>query len=121
PSVNWRTAGRFLHDGVMDDTVETFYEGIEHIPAGSCFTIDPRGQLQIRSYWTFPEEDGTAPADAAERFASLFEDGVRLRLRSDVPVGVCLSGGLDSTAIICAMARQWSGGVREHPLYAFSF
>jgi asparagine synthase (glutamine-hydrolysing) len=121
PAVNWRTAGKFLHTGVMDDGVETFYAGIEHIPAGSCFAIDPLGQLKIWSYWAFPLEEEAAPPDAAERFANLFEDSVRLRLRSDVPVGVCLSGGLDSTAIICAMARQRTGPAREQPLFAFSY
>ena len=57
--------------------------------------------------------------DPARAFSELFEDAVRLRMRSDVPVGVCLSGGLDSTAIICAMARQWNGSTQ--PLHAFAY
>jgi len=121
PGVNWDSAAAFLLDGRLDQGRETFYSGIEQVPAGHSFEIDPAGRMTLRPYWSLPAESETAPADAAERFAELFEDAVRLRLRSDVPVGVCLSGGLDSTAIICAMARQRPAEVRDQPLYAFSF
>ncbi|PYX49258.1 MAG: hypothetical protein DMG76_37750 [Acidobacteria bacterium] len=70
-------------------------------------------------YWALPEVSAEKVEDPARQFADLFEDSVRLRMRSDVPVGVCLSGGLDSTAIICAMARQWNGSVQS--LHAFSY
>ena len=121
PTLNWRSVARYLDSARMDDTTETFFAGIEQVPAGHCFTLDAQGELRMQSYWSLPEEAAEAPADAAEQFAALFEDAVRLRLRSDVPVGVCLSGGMDSTSIICAMARQWPAPVREQPLYAFSF
>ena len=121
PALDWDQAATFLLDGNLDDGAGTFYAGITQVPAGSCFLLEPDGRMSVRQYWSLQAEDGAAPADAALRFADLFEDAVRLRLRSDVPVGVCLSGGLDSTAIICAMARQREPAVRSQPLYAFSF
>lgn len=121
PDVNWETAAAFLLDGRLDEGRQTLYAGIEQVPAGHCFDIDAGGRMHVRPYWSLPTENDAPPNQAAERFAELFEDAVRLRLRSDVPVGVCLSGGLDSTAIICAMARQRPAEVREQPLYAFSF
>ena len=71
--------------------------------------MDLRGELKTWRYWSLPQPSGEEISEPARQFAELFEDAVRLRMRSDVPVGVCLSGGLDSTAIICAMARQWNG------------
>ena len=122
PAVNWLTAARYLVQQRLDDGLETFFAGVEAIPAGSSFTIDPAGEMKVRSFWNLPLEAAPAPGGAPARFADLFEDSVRLRLRSDVPVGVCLSGGLDSTSIICAMARQReAAGQTAHSLLAFSF
>ena len=59
------------------------------------------------------------PDDPVAVFRELFEDSVRLRMRSDVPVGVCLSGGIDSNAIISMMADLRGGAVR-YPLQAFA-
>lgn len=104
--INWRTASRFLLDGRLDSQVETFYEGIEQIPPGSGFELTLDGTWHQWFFWSLDGLPQSVPEDPATTFANLFEDSVRIRMRSDVPVGVCLSGGLDSTAIICAAARQ---------------
>lgn len=123
PAINWTTAGAYLRDGVMDHTGGTFFQGIESVPAAHAFVVDRSGEERRWRYWALPEpEAGSAPNDPAETFADLFEDAVRIRLRSDVPVGICLSGGLDSTAIICAAERTrrapgWDG----NPISAFLY
>jgi asparagine synthase (glutamine-hydrolysing) len=100
----------------------TFHARIEEFPAGCWFSIDRAGRMTRRRFWDLAEIRETArPSDPRQAFAELFEDGVRLRLRSDVPVGVCLSGGLDSTSILCAMARERKRQAAPEPLYAFSF
>jgi len=82
---------------------QTFFKNVQAFPQG-CWAeipIDSVGQWNVCRYWnveTALAGDG-APESAAEQLKYLFEDSVRLRLRSDVPVGVCLSGGLDSSAI----------------------
>jgi asparagine synthase (glutamine-hydrolysing) len=109
---------RFLHGPSLDllnRRGETFFEGIEEVPAGTAFEIRPEGCERRWRYWSLPDPGrardsggragSRASAAAAEEYASLLEDAVRIRMRSDVPVGVALSGGLDSTAVICAMAR----------------
>jgi len=121
--INWRTASRFLLEGRLDSQIETFYEGIEQIPPGSGFELALDGTWHQWFFWSL---DGLSPSvsgDPAEIFAELFEDSVRIRMRSDVPVGVCLSGGLDSTAIICAAARQRgeAGSSRSESLQAFCY
>lgn len=104
--INWRTASRFLLDGRLDSQIETFYEGIEQIPPGSGFELTLDGTWHQWFFWSLDGLPQSVSEDPATMFANLFEDSVRIRMRSDVPVGVCLSGGLDSTAIICAAARQ---------------
>src|SRR6202023_4297112 len=50
-------------------------------------------------------------AERVERFGELFRDAVALRMRSDVPIGTCLSGGFDSSAVICEMAAHAKAGM----------
>jgi asparagine synthase (glutamine-hydrolysing) len=119
-AINWRTAASFLLENRLDETNETFYEGIEHVPPGTAFEIELGGGQKEWRYWSL-EAPGNSPADAPAKFADLFEDSVRLHMRSDVPVGVDLSGGLDSTSIICATARVRREQGATEPLLAFCY
>lgn len=121
--INWKTAAAFLLEGRLDSQAETFYEGIEEIPPGSGFEVGLDGTWQQWLFWSLESLSPTIVENPADTFADLFEDSVRIRMRSDVPVGVCLSGGLDSTAIICAAARQQGeGGARSREaLQAFCY
>ena len=106
--MNWTTAAAFLIEGRLDHTPRTFYHSVDSIGAGTAFEIDADGSWKQWRYWHLDEVAGALdmPARPEEAFAELFENAVALRLRSDVSVGVLLSGGLDSTSIICSMARQ---------------
>jgi asparagine synthase (glutamine-hydrolysing) len=106
---NWNTVSRFLYEGRLDQPEgenKTFYRGIEQIPAGSAFEVDLFGRLDEWKYWSLPECVESDLHDPAEAFHELFTDALRLRLRSDVPVGLFLSGGLDSTSIACGWANM---------------
>ena len=118
-SPNWKVINAYLLRHGLDESTESFFEGVEQIAPGTAFEIDLKGAFKAWRYWSLPEASAEKVDDPAPRFAELFEDSVRLRMRSDVPVGVCLSGGLDSTAIICAMGRQWNGSAQ--PLHAFTY
>jgi asparagine synthase (glutamine-hydrolysing) len=87
----------YLDQAYLDHTEETFFSGITKLPPGHSLTFDADG-LRIHRYWQLEPQDAHA-GDAAEAIRELFLDSVRLRLRSDVPVGTCLSGGLDSSAV----------------------
>ena len=90
---------------------KTFYANIQTLPAGHAAWFEAEsGAWREWDYWK-PERFFTAarhPFDchARERFAELFDDAVRIRLRSDVPLGAFLSGGLDSSAVVESMTRQ---------------
>ena len=107
PVPNWRTIASFLLEGRLDEDDTTFYAGIRRVPAGTFFEGDARIAPTFRRYWCLDEAVAmTEPVDAVEQFRYLFDDAVRLRMRGDVPFGVLLSGGLDSTSIISSMVTQ---------------
>ncbi len=85
---------------------ETLFDGIRTLPAGHCATLR-RGELRVRRWWELPlgAPDRISDADALDAFEELFLDAVRLTLRSDVPVAAYLSGGIDSSLVVAAMAR----------------
>ena len=90
----------FVEQGYIDHTDDTFFAGIRKLPPAHSLVVDERG-LRLSRYWNLePRDVGGDPADEVRE---LFLDAVRLRLRSDVPVGTCLSGGIDSSAIVCAV------------------
>jgi asparagine synthase (glutamine-hydrolysing) len=107
PDVNEGTVYDFLSRGWLDHTDETFFKGILRLPAGSYMLIG-RERIEIVKYWDLEShEPGYASLDeSAERFRELFTDSIRLQMRSDVTVGCCLSGGMDSTAVVSVAAPQ---------------
>ncbi|PYX50748.1 MAG: asparagine synthase (glutamine-hydrolyzing) [Acidobacteria bacterium] len=118
---NWSVIAQYLIHGRLDESDETFYAGIRSIPPATWFEIEPDGTYRERRYWR-PEESLSIPAsNAPGRFADLFEDAVRLHERSDVPVAVHLSGGLDSTSILCALGRAQVASSAGRSLTAFSY
>ncbi len=92
----------YLGHGLYDHNDLTFFAGVRQVPAGTYVTVDATGIHETR-YWT-PRLSEDVEPDPAE-FRRLFERAVERRLVADVPVGICLSGGLDSSPIVCTMDR----------------
>lgn len=102
----------YLVHAYVDHTDETFFAGVKQLPAAHYLMVED-GQMQIRRYWDLdPGQclDGITDTEAANRFYELFRDSIRLRLQSEVPVGTCLSGGLDSSSVVCVINRLLSQG-----------
>ena len=97
---------------------QTLFRGIHKLLPGHLLVFEG-GQIATRRYWDVPERPGRQPAamdhDVVSRFRELLEESVRLRMMSDVPLGVFLSGGIDSSAIAALMARMI-----DRPLQTFS-
>ncbi len=94
------------------------FEGIEALPPGHLMTVE-EGRLDVRRYWDweFPNEipERGSADELAEELRELLIDSVRLRLRSDVPVGAYLSGGLDSS-VTTSLIKHYT----DVPLRTFS-
>lgn len=103
----------FLKFEILDHTNETFFRKINKLPPACWLKIKASGGMIIRKYWDFEVSDEienqVSDPKYAEDFRELFIDAVRLRLRSDVPVGTCLSGGLDSSSIACGVNKLLKG------------
>lgn len=80
------------------------YRVIRKLPPATYLLISPDGRQQ-NCYWTLPQQDCN-DVDLDARFEQLLCQSVKERLRADVPVGIALSGGLDSASILCAAARS---------------
>ena len=100
----------FLKFGMLKYTNESFFWEIRKLPQGHYLIIDFDGNLTQQRYWHLQtsnalESDEVKSDSYIEHFLELFMNSVRLRLRSDVPVGSCLSGGLDSSSIVCVASQ----------------
>lgn len=91
-----------LLTNVDGHSAETYFAGVQSFPQGHRGYYDLRTHRLTSDSWyevhANPDASRLSSADAVERFRDLFEDSVRLRMRADVRVGTCLSGGLDSSA-----------------------
>src|SRR5262249_40486976 len=114
-----RRIASYLLPGLADP-VTTSYQGISRLPAGHRLLGAPGGG-EPRTCWQLDPTRELAPeSDAAyaERFRELFTDAVRCRLRSASPVGAALSGGLDSSSLVC-VARSIQAEVGAGPLATY--
>jgi len=95
------------------DPAETAYRQIYKLPAASFFTYSNHNHKSIapKIYWQVATSGSTAinTGDAIEKFTTLFQQSIEKRLRSDVSVGTCLSGGLDSSSIAVMIKHLYAG------------
>ncbi len=93
----------------------TLYEGVRHLMPGHVMQISRRGGSSVSRWWNLADIEpvhGRSEADWIEEFNAILDDAVRLRLRSDVPFGAFLSGGVDSSTVVGMMARHMDEPVK---------
>ncbi len=118
--LNSKSVQTYFQTGIVDGIEDCLIQGIRRFPPAHNFLCDADGSLKKRYWDVFEAGDGLCidepshVSDTAEKLEALVEESVRLHLRSDVPLGVCLSGGLDSSSVV-AMASK-----HVEPVYTFT-
>jgi len=113
----------YLAYAVIDHTDETFFSDIRQLPPSHYLIADGAGAFTIKRYYTLHGNSDleryreTESKKYADRFRDLLFNSIKLRLRADVPLGSCLSGGLDSSTIVCmANSLMFKEGVIDRSL-----
>src|SRR5215813_848725 len=112
----------YLTYGMYDHSERTFWKGVSSLPAGHALRWK-NGDLRIWKWYDLADDiandtDTRRDAEVAEEYRSLLNDSVRLRFRSDVPVGINLSGGVDSSTLL-GLVHSVKGA--ESDVKAFTF
>jgi len=118
PAVRPEALLDFLAFGYVTGPAAVF-EGMRRLAPGTVLTAEARtGAITVESYWEWPDEsalDVLPEPDTIERLREEITEAVRIRLRSDVPLGAFLSGGLDSAAVLALMSK-----LSSHPVKTFT-
>lgn len=87
---------------------DTFFEGIEELRYAQCLTLSPDRPGAARRYWSphVRSDDTMSLQDAVDGVRTRLSQSMRLRIRSDVPLAFCLSGGVDSAALVSIAAKE---------------
>ncbi|MCC8941847.1 asparagine synthase (glutamine-hydrolyzing) [Bradyrhizobium sp. Arg68] len=113
-AVDLDVARRMLLDPFgIEGSARSLFGEVRRLQGGHCMWLR-RGRVEVRRWWRTVDHLPEIPNNEAERvdrFRELFQDSVALRMRSDVPIGTCLSGGFDSSAVICAMSSHEKAGM----------
>jgi asparagine synthase (glutamine-hydrolysing) len=100
----------YLAHGLSDHGEGTFWEGVRSLPPGGELTWSPAEGPRVGTWYDLAAAVRAAPdergdGEVADELLALLEESVRLRFRADVPVGICLSGGLDSSLLLGLVHR----------------
>jgi asparagine synthase (glutamine-hydrolysing) len=114
----------YLRYGAYDYDSATFFKGIRRVPPGHYLSWQ-RGHARLHRWYDLAERaksswpDERSDKTVGEEYYRLLQDAVRIRFRSDVPVGVCLSGGLDSSTLVVLLKELFGPG-RDIQTYHFA-
>lgn len=110
--VNYQLIEMYKRNPHYEMRADCLVENIQRFPAGHYAWVSEDGHIEIKRWWNTLDNIEEVPASyegQVDRFRELFFDSCKIRMRSDVTLGTALSGGLDSSATICAMSHIMKG------------
>jgi asparagine synthase (glutamine-hydrolysing) len=119
--LDWQRAYDYLAHGDYDTSPRSFFAGVSHLMPGYTLEVDLNSGMVMQpvAWWqpSIIENNDISFVDATHILREKFLDNIRLHLRSDVPLGAALSGGVDSSTIVCAMRYVEP----DMPIHTFSY
>lgn len=114
PEPDLKSMADFFAHGMVDGQTQTWFKEVLRFPAASFAILKAsQSELECKRYWDFKTREKRKWKDCQEEFESLVDNAVQISLRSDVKVGICLSGGVDSSTLAAIAATQ-------QPIQAFT-
>lgn len=122
PVINLPVALDFIISAMEEATDETFFKGIVKLTPGHNLVYDlEKDTYTIEAFYSLPDKaPETKNPDSIGNYISLLEESVKLRMRSDVRVGTCLSGGLDSSTVAALASRNYNYQEQFYAIHAKS-
>jgi len=119
PRVPRKPSLQALHDFLTYDYVpgpQSAFDGINELSPGHTLTLGANGQIKLQKYWepSFDVDESISEQDAIAGAREILERAVKRQLVADVPVGVLLSGGMDSSTLVALMKNDVSGPINTY-------
>ena len=118
--VNRNQLLRYLVNGYksLGKGSDTFYDDVSEIPPATNLVFEAPGRRRAECYWRLEHEPSDmSRTEAEEQSAALLEESIGLRLRSDVPLAFCLSGGIDSSTLVSMATKRFGCEVHVYSVY----
>lgn len=112
---NYNSIARYCRETIGAQAAETWFEGIFRLPPAHNLIVSKDSHEFFR-YWNYPKyiNPSLSFEKATQEWSALFNDAVKLRMRSDVPVGLTLSGGVDSASIACSVKSSFPDRLKAY-------
>ena len=116
---NYNVISNYCRNGLGAQIEETWFKDVKRLLPAHNLTIK-NGQITIRKYWEYPLQTlkDTTLEQATKHYKELFINAVKIRMRSDVPIGITLSSGLDSSSIVSVMQKYYN---QKHKTFTATF